>query len=254
MKTTVINLEGIESVLSPRGIEKHLCQHTGIHKVESNFMTSTATVDHDESVTLEEIKRFVIACGYRCTGECLPEHVCEPGDPPVTTAHEAHSMASMGAGSQITTSVHTGHNMPAARPAPTAKPASAAKADAHAEHVMPASKPAAPDHAGHTMPTAPPVTPADAHTEHEMTGDMASMAHEMGHGGSMNMDEMVRDMRNRFLVAFILAIPVFLYSPLFTDYFGIQLPLPFGLSNAVVSFLLATPAVIYGGWVFYIGA
>jgi len=65
---------------------------------------------------------------------------------------------------------------------------------------------------------------------------------------------MVRDMRNRFLVSFILAIPVFLYSPLFTDYFGIQLPQPLGLSNEVLSFLLTTPAVLYGGWVFYVGA
>lgn len=80
------------------------------------------------------------------------------------------------------------------------------------------------------------------------------MAHEMGHGAGLGMKAMVQDMRNRFLVAIVLAIPVFLYSPLFTEYFGIQLPLPFGLSNEVVSFLLATPAVLYGGWVFYIGA
>ena len=45
-------------------------------------------------------------------------------------------------------------------------------------------------------------------------GEMAQMAHGMGHGGGMTMDEMVRDMRNRFIVAFILAIPIFLYSPL----------------------------------------
>jgi hypothetical protein len=68
------------------------------------------------------------------------------------------------------------------------------------------------------------------------------------------MEGMVRDMRNRFLVSFILAIPVFLYSPLFTQVFKIQLPQPFGLSNELISFLLATPAVLYGGWVFYIGA
>lgn len=83
---------------------------------------------------------------------------------------------------------------------------------------------------------------------------MTAMAHEMGHGGSMNMEGMVRDMRNRFLIAFILAIPIFLYSPLFTEYFKIQLPTPFGLSNNVLSFILTTPAVLYGGWVFYIGA
>jgi hypothetical protein len=30
MKTTVINLEGVESVLSPAGVEKQLCKHPGI--------------------------------------------------------------------------------------------------------------------------------------------------------------------------------------------------------------------------------
>lgn len=245
MKTTVINIEGFESMLSPLGVEKQMCQHLGIHKVESNFMTSTATVYHDESVTLDEIKHYIAECGYHCSGECTPEHVCKPGDPPAAAmAHDGHAM-----------STHAGHAMPvettttlpttkvdthADHAMPTAKPASPAKADAHAGHTMPATK--LPEHAGHEMMTGAEV------------GDMAVMAHEMGHGGGMSMEGMVRDMRNRFLVAFILGIPVFLYSPLFTDYFGIQLPRPFGLSNEVLSFLLTTPAVLYGGWVFYIGA
>ena len=49
VKTTVIKLEGIESVLSPAGVEKKMCQHPGIHKVETNFMTGTATVYHAEA-------------------------------------------------------------------------------------------------------------------------------------------------------------------------------------------------------------
>ncbi|MEW5959494.1 MAG: heavy metal translocating P-type ATPase [Chloroflexota bacterium] len=226
MKATVINLEGIESVLSPAGVEKQLCKRPGIHKVETNFMSGTATVYHDESVTLAEIKHYVVECGYGCSGECQPEHVCQPGDPPAAMAHAAHAE-------------HAGHATPAA------------KAEAHAGHAMPAA--GAAEHRAHARPAAK----ADTHAGHEMSaeaGEMAAMAHEMGHGAGMSMEGMVRDMRNRFLVSFILAIPVFLYSPLFTDYFGLQLPLPFGLSNEVLSFLLTTPAVLYGGWVFYIGA
>lgn len=85
-------------------------------------------------------------------------------------------------------------------------------------------------------------------------GGAAAIAHEMGHGAGTSMEAMVRDMRNRFLVALVFAVPVFVYSPLFTQIAGIQAPLTFGLSNEVLSFLLATPAVLYGGWVFYIGA
>jgi Cu2+-exporting ATPase len=83
---------------------------------------------------------------------------------------------------------------------------------------------------------------------------MTGMAHEMGHGVGMAMDAMVRDMRNRFLVALVFAVPIFLYSPLFTDFFKIVLPVPFGLNTKVFSFFLATPPILYSGWVFYIGA
>ncbi len=232
MKTTVVNVGGIESVLSPAGVEKRLCEHPGVHKVETNFMTGTATVYHDESVTLADIKRYVAECGYACSGECQPEHMCKPGDPPAALAHAGRATRA-----------------PAQRSGPFGSAGVPAAADAQAGHAAPATK--MDEHAGHVMPAAKPVE----HAEHEMAaGEMAAMAHEMGHGGGMSMEGMVRDMRNRFLVAFILAIPVFVYSPLFTEVFKIQAPLPFGLSNEVLSFLLATPAVLYGGWVFYIGA
>ncbi len=254
MKTTVINLEGIESVLSPAGVEKKMCQHPGIHKVETNFMTGTATVYHDDSVTLAEIKKCVADCGYGCAGEALPEHLAKPGDPPaVATMHAGHDTPAPASGAGV--AAHAGHALPttkldehaghAGHALPTAMP------DEHARHaVPPAAKAEA--HAGHDTPA--PASGAGVAAMGTEAGEMEAMAHEMGHGGGMSMEGMVRDMRNRFFVAFTLAIPVFLYSPLFTDYFNIQLPLPFGLSNEVLSFLLATPAVLYGGWVFYIGA
>jgi len=228
MKITVVKLEGVDSVLSPAGVEKHMCTLPGIHKVETNFMTGTATVHHDDSVSLEDIKRCIAHCGYTCTGECLPEHLTKPGDPPAVMAdtmdHAAHV-------------AHVGHVMPAKEEAVQ----KVHDISAHADHVMPAATTA---------------KEADVHAGHKMVGEgeMAGMTHEMGHGAGMSMEGMVSDMRNRFLVSFILGIPVFLYSPLFTDTFGIQLPLPFGLSNEVLSFLLTTPAVLYGGWVFYVGA
>jgi len=39
-------------------------------------------------------------------------------------------------------------------------------------------------------------------------GEIASMSHEMGHGVGMSMEGMLQDMRNRFLVSFVLAIPL----------------------------------------------
>ncbi len=102
MKTTVIKLGGIKSVLAPAGVEKHMCTHPGIHKVETNYMTGTATVYHDDSVTLAEIKSCVTECGYHCSGESLPEHLAKPGDPPTVMDHTGHDMA-----------MHAGQTMPA---------------------------------------------------------------------------------------------------------------------------------------------
>lgn len=87
-----------------------------------------------------------------------------------------------------------------------------------------------------------------------VSGEVAHMAHAMGHGAGMSMEEMVRDMRNRFLLTFILAIPVFLYSPLATDVFDINLPVPLGLPADILLFILSTPAVLWGGQMFFVGA
>jgi Cu2+-exporting ATPase len=108
-----------------------------------------------------------------------------------------------------------------------------------------------------------PAAAHDAHAGHAMAapavalpvqGEMAQMAHAMGHGGGMSMDAMVRDMRNRFIVAFILAIPIFLYSPLATEVFNIRLETPFGVDPDILTFLLATPAVAWSGRMFFVGA
>ncbi|HKP75387.1 MAG TPA: copper-translocating P-type ATPase [Longimicrobiaceae bacterium] len=96
---------------------------------------------------------------------------------------------------------------------------------------------------------------AAAHAGHGGTKlETSQMAHEMGHGAGMSMAEMVLDMRNRFWVTLVLGLLVTLYSPIATEVFGLRLAAPFGLSSAVVMFLLATPAVVWGGKMFFVGA
>jgi Cu2+-exporting ATPase len=80
------------------------------------------------------------------------------------------------------------------------------------------------------------------------------IAHEMGHGAGMTMEQMVADMRNRFWVTLVLAVAVTLYSPIASEVFGLEISAPFGLSNEVLMFLLATPAVFWGGKMFFVGA
>jgi len=78
----------------------------------------------------------------------------------------------------------------------------------------------------------------------------------MGHGshGEMSMDVMVRDMRNRFLVALIFSIPIVLWSSLGRDVLGFNVGTPFGLRNDVFELLLSLPVIFWSAWIFFEGA
>ncbi len=103
--------------------------------------------------------------------------------------------------------------------------------------------------------------PMAAGTDHEAVrrGDAARRADEAhggGHGGhaGMSMADMARDMRNRFVVALLFAIPIVLWSPLGTDVLGIDLGTPPGVDRDVLQLLLSLPVVLYSSWIFFRGA
>src|SRR5215212_1550921 len=91
--------------------------------------------------------------------------------------------------------------------------------------------------------------------QHEAHG-AATPQEMMGHGGhaGMSMDQMVRDMRNRFLVALVLSIPIMLWSPMGREMFGFSVPAPFGMRDDVFGLLLSLPVVFYSAWIFFDGA
>jgi P-type Cu2+ transporter len=217
VKTVVLSIEGMMSICDGLGVQKRLLNYPGIYDIEANFLTGMATVKYDESkVTLEEIKKLISECSYHCSGEQVPAHISKPLDPPPDSHSAAAAYQRRSSATQLQLKEVSSHT----------------SSTTHEE--------VSPEHVGHDKAG--------------MGSQQAAMSHEMGHGGRMSMEEMVRDMRRRFIVALVLAIPVFIYSPLFTEVFKIQPPLPLGISNEVISFILTTPAVIYGGWVFYIGA
>ena len=53
------------------------------------------------------------------------------------------------------------------------------------------------------------------------------------------MEDMVRDMRNRFLVALVLSVPILLWSPIGREVIGFEAPAPFGLRDDVFSLILS---------------
>ncbi len=116
-----------------------------------------------------------------------------------------------------------------------------------------------PDHICEPMsePAGSPAVRGGEHAHHRPAGGAERSPHEMmGHGGhaGMSMDAMVRDMRNRFLVALVLSIPIMLFSPMGRDMLGFQVPAPFGLRDDVVGLLLSLPVVFYSAWIFFDGA
>ncbi|MFY9462361.1 MAG: copper-translocating P-type ATPase [Candidatus Sungiibacteriota bacterium] len=63
--------------------------------------------------------------------------------------------------------------------------------------------------------------------------------------------EMERDMRRRFLISFILSIPIFFYSPVVVNLFGLQLPTPVPVNWLLL--ILTTPIVFWTGSIFITG-
>jgi Cu2+-exporting ATPase len=98
--------------------------------------------------------------------------------------------------------------------------------------------------------SAHPSSAVDQHAGHD-----AAHAARGGHAGHDMSDPamaaaMERDMRNRFFVALVLAIPTVLYSPAADNLLGIDLP---GPANWIM-LVTTTPIVAWSGWTFISGA
>ena len=120
------------------------------------------------------------------------------------------------------------------------EPAPARAQEPHAGHEI--SKAGAVDHAAVPKPG---------------QGDMVmSPAEAMGHGGhaGMSMDSMVRDMRNRFLVALVLSVPILLWSSIGRNVLHFTVPAPFGIRDDVFQLIVSLPVIFYSSWIFFDGA
>jgi Cu2+-exporting ATPase len=207
MKTATLNVGGMLSMLDYQAVEKQLGRIPGVQRATVSIASNSATVEFDETVTgVPALKDKVNECGFHCTGQIMPKHVCEP---------------------------HAG--LPVSRGAPMNLAGSRSSA------------------AARTMPEphvrAPAGAPAAATPAVPVSHDMA---HDMGHGAGMDMQAMVRDMRNRFWISLVFSVPIFAYSPMGMDF--VRLKPPLGLDLNVFLFLLASAAIIYPAWPFVVGA
>ena len=199
MKTATLDVGGMLSMLDYQAVEKQLGRIPGVQHATASIASNSATVEYDETVTsVAALKDKINECGFHCTGQIMPKHVCEPhpGMPAVGGAP-----------------MRPADSKPIAAARPSPKP------HLHAPAAVPMSR---------------------------------DMAHEMGHGAGMDMQAMVRDMRNRFWISLVFSVPIFLYSPMGVDF--ISLKPPFGMDLNLLLFFLASAAIIYPVWPFIVGA
>ena len=221
MKTSVIEVHDMLSVLSVDEVERRIGEVPGVESVTVNFAAKSATVRYDETrLEVADIKSAVRQRGY------------ESAAPTADSAGDGHEGHAAPAAPPTTPAPPAAKPSPAV-PVPDATPAAASKPDAAP------SAPAATAHKGHTAPDGKPAKSAE-------------MAHEMGHGGGKDLPAMVRDMRNRFWICLAFSVPIFVYAPM-GGMFTPPAP-PFGLELNLWLFFLASVAILYPSWPFFVAA
>src|SRR4030081_536185 len=76
----------------------------------------------------------------------------------------------------------------------------------------------------------------------------------MDRHAAMSMDVMLQDMRNRFLVAVVLSVPILLWSSIGRQLLHFGVPAPLGLRDDVFQLILSLPVIGYSAWIFFDGA
>ena len=66
---------GLNDVGETTILERALEGRPGVHDVDANAISQTATVEYDPAVTSPlELRGWVEECGYHCAGESVPDH------------------------------------------------------------------------------------------------------------------------------------------------------------------------------------
>ena len=231
MKTSVIEISGLLSVFGVDAVEALIGEVPGVESATVNFAAGNATVRYDETrVDVADIKAAIRHAGSD-SDESPHEHADHPqvaGEAAVKTSTKAAQASDVTSDAVATPAVAPLSAAPTAGAASNAEPETAAAPEA----------PVADTHKDHPTTIAKPAMAAD-------------MAHDMGHGGT-DLSAMVRDMRNRFWICLLFSVPIFIYAPM-GGMFKPPAP-PFGLELNLWLFFLASAAIVYPSWPFFVSA
>ena len=292
MKTSVIEVRDMLSVLSVDGVEKRIGEVPGVESVTVNFAAKSATVRYDETrLEVADIKSDVRQRGHQPATEPpaeqsrpdepasvgavepAPQVLPEVAPPPAAEVPKADPVAAH----------ESSPGVSAEAPPPTPPAASGAgdstepgaveklttwvhdtfagddKKGPTASDAPPASGAAnAPKAAAATAvpaPSAPAGGGHEGHQGHMKPGDQPAMSADMAHEmghDGMDLPAMVRDMRNRFWICFVFTVPIFIYAPM-GGMFKPPAP-PFGLELNLWLFFFSSAAVLYPSWPFFVSA
>jgi P-type Cu2+ transporter len=78
MKTATLDVGGMLSTQDYRGVERQLGKMPGVQRAMASIASNSATVEYDEAVTsVARLKDKIKECGFHCTGQIVPKHICE---------------------------------------------------------------------------------------------------------------------------------------------------------------------------------
>src|SRR5262249_18076190 len=79
MKPATLDVGGMLSLLDYQAVEKQLGLIPGVQRGTASVASNSVTVEYDETVTsVAALKAKINECGFHCTGQIMPKHVCEP--------------------------------------------------------------------------------------------------------------------------------------------------------------------------------
>ena len=86
MKTATLDVGSMLSTLDYQCIEKQLGRLSGVQRASASIASSSVSVEYDETIiNVARLKDRINECGFDCSGEIMPRHICEP--------HPAHPHA-----------------------------------------------------------------------------------------------------------------------------------------------------------------
>ncbi|MEO7734780.1 MAG: cation transporter, partial [Kofleriaceae bacterium] len=272
MKTSVIEVHDMLSVLSVDELEKRLDDVPGVESATVNFAAGSATVRYDETrLGFADIKSAVRQRGYEAAVPAAPSgpadgtsaHQTAPGGaPPIPAAPTTGPIAPATVTQASTGTEQEARPTPPASSAPATVPTTLASASA--SQTLPATTASA-------MPSAP--APGSASGDKPVMS--RGMAKEMGPGSKdlpatardtnavENEDKapppapdphahMAADFRKRFLISLAVTLPILALSPMLQSLVGLREAIRFP-GDVYVLFGLSSAVFWYGGWPFLKG-